>query len=139
MVRWRPMHRRALLRLAAAAPLLNFGRVRLFGAEYSTRAVDLMKSSTVIDMLSPFALSSSKQRMWMNKPETFTAADLQHYRDSGIHAVNIAIGLGGPEAYLNTLNFVAQWDGFLAHHSDTLKRIDNVANIDTARASGKIG
>jgi membrane dipeptidase len=133
------MTRRTLFRLAAAAPMLNFGRTHLFGAQYSTRAVDLVKSSTVIDMLSPFALSSSKSRQWLTKPETFTAADLQHYRDSGIHAVNIAIGLGGPEAYLNTLQFVAQWDGFLAHHSETMKRIDSAADIDAARASGKIG
>ncbi len=31
------------------------------------------------------------------------------------------------------------WDGFLAHHSETMKRIDSVADIDTARAAGKIG
>ena len=133
------MQRRTFLRIAAAGPLLNFGRIRLFGAEYSARAVDLMKSSTVIDMLSPFALSSSKSRMWLSKPETFTATDLQHYRDSGIHAVNIAIGLGGPDAFETTLEFVAQWDGFLAHHSGTLKRIDTATDIDAARASGKIG
>jgi membrane dipeptidase len=133
------MTRRTILRLAAAAPMLNFGRTRLFGTPYSTRAVDLVKSSTVIDMLSPFALSASKSRQWLNQPSTFTAADLQHYRDSGIHAVNIAIGLGGPNAYLDTLQFVAQWDGFLAHHSDTLKRIDSAADIDAARAAGKIG
>ena len=133
------MHRRTLLRFAAAAPLLNFGRVRLFGAQYSTRAADLMKSSTVIDMLSPFSLSSSKSRMWLTRPETFTAADLQHYKDSGIHAVNIAIGLGGPDAFLTTLQYIAQWDGFLAHHNETLKRIDTAADIDHARATGKVG
>jgi len=133
------MNRRSFLRLAAAAPMLQFGRTRLFGAQYSTRAVDLVRSSTVIDMLSPFALSSSKSRQWLTKPESFTAADLQHYRDSGIHAVNIAIGLGGPNAFLDTLQFVAQWDGFLAHHSETMKRIDTAADIDSARASGKIG
>lgn len=133
------MNRRQLLRLAAAAPMINFGRVRLLGAEYSTRAIDLVKSSTVIDMLSPFAISPSKSRQWLTKPETFTSADLQHYRDSGINAVNIAVGLGGPEAFLNTLEFVAQWDGFLAHHSETMKRIDSAADIDAARAAGKIG
>lgn len=133
------MNRRQLLRLAAAAPMINRGRVRLFGADYSTHAVDLVKSSTVIDMLSPFAISPSKGRQWMTKPETFTAADLQHYRDSGIHAVNIAVGLGGPDAFAATMQFVAQWDGFLAHHSDTLKRIDSATDIDAARASGEIG
>lgn len=133
------MTRRTLVRSALAAPLLNLGRVRLFGAEYSTRGVDLVHSSTVIDMLSPIALSSSKTARWLGNPEAFTVADLQHYHDSGIHAINIAIGLGGPEAFLNTLEFVAQWDGFLAHHSDAFKRIDRAPDIDAARASGKIG
>lgn len=133
------LDRRCFLRAAVAAPMIHLGRVRLFGAEYSTRAVDLMKSSTVIDMLSPISLSNPRMVQLMTKPETFTAADLANYRASGIHAFHIAIGLGGPEAYQNTLQFVAGWDGFLAHHSETMKRIDSVADIDAARAAGKIG
>jgi membrane dipeptidase len=133
------MNRRQVLRLAAAAPMLNFGRVRLFGADYSTRAVDLMKSSTVIDMLSPFAISQVKSRLWMTRPETFTAADLQHFRDSGIHAFHQSVGIGGVDAYMSVLQYVSQWNSFLAHHSETLKRIDRVADIETARAAGKVG
>ena len=51
------MDRCRFLSAAVAAPMIHLGRVRLFGAEYSTRAVDLMKSSTVTDMLSPFRFS----------------------------------------------------------------------------------
>jgi len=132
------LDRRHFLR-AAAAPMILLGRVRLFGAEYSTRAVDVMKSSTVIDMLSPITLSSVRMAQLMKRPESFTAANLADYRASGIHAFHVALGLGGPEAYQNTLQFVAGWDGFLAHHSETMKRIDSVADIDAARAAGKIG
>ena len=132
------LDRRHFLR-AAAAPMILLGRVRLFGAEYSTRAVDVMKSSTVIDMLSPITLSSVRMAQLMAKPASFTAANLADYRASGIHAFHVALGLGGPEAYQNTLQFVAGWDGFLAHHSETMKRIDSVADIDAARAAGKIG
>jgi len=133
------MQRRTLLRFAVSAPLLNLGRVRLFGADYSTRAVDVVKSATVIDMLSPFALSSSKSRQWLSRPETFTPSDFANYRASGIHAFHIAVGMGGADAFQTTLQFVAQWDGFLAHHSETMKRIDTAADIDAARAAGKIG
>jgi membrane dipeptidase len=133
------LDRRSFLRAAVVAPMIHLGRVRLFGAEYSTRAVDLVKSSTVIDMLSPFALAGSRMQQLLTKPETFTAADLANYRASGIHAFHIAIGMGGPNAFQNTMQFVAGWDGFLAHHSETLKRIDSAADIDAARASGKIG
>src|SRR5579872_685418 len=95
------LDRRRFLRAATAAPMLLLGRVRLFGAEYSTRAVDLVKQSTVIDMLSPITLSSVRMMQLMARPDTFTAANLADYRASGIHAFHAAIGLGGPQAYEN--------------------------------------
>ncbi len=130
--------RRRFLR-AAAAPLLLAGRVRLWGADYSVKAVDLVRQSTVIDMLSPITLSSVRMGRLMAKPDSFTSADLADYRASGIHAFHAAIGIGGPEAYENSLQYVAGWNGFLAHHSETLKRIDKAADIDAARAAGKTG
>ena len=130
------MHRRHFLR---AVPLIGLGRVRLFGSEYSTRAVDLVKRSTVIDMLSPFALSYNKYLGWMARPETVTAADLREFRESGINAFHIAVGLGGAEAYLNTLKFVSAWNSFLAYHNETCKRIQTTADIDHAKAAGQIG
>src|SRR5579863_8421127 len=101
------LDRRRFLRAAVGAPLLLAGRVRLFGGEYSTRAVDLVKQSTVIDMLSPITLSSVRMMQLMSRPESFTAADLANYRASGIHAFHAALGIGGPQAYESTMQYVA--------------------------------
>ncbi len=133
------MKRRNFLKTAAGSTMLNFGRVRLFAAAYSTRAVDLVRSSVVIDMLSPFALASSQSNRFLLKPETWGEAELKNYRDSGIHAFHIAVGMGGPDAFLQTLQFVAGWDGFIAHHNDHLLRVDTAADLDRAKQSGKIG
>jgi membrane dipeptidase len=125
-----------------AAPMINRGRYRLFAgspAEYSARAIELVRRSTVIDMLSPLTLNFPKQAKWFADPETFTAADLQPYKDSGIHVFHIAVGLGGPEAYLETLKFFAAWNGFIAGQSDHFMRIDSAADLDRVRTSGKIG
>ena len=67
-----------------AAPMINRGRYPLFthsATEYSARAVDLMKRSLVIDMLSPLTLNFPKQAKWFANPESFTAADLQPFKD----------------------------------------------------------
>ncbi|MGE3889086.1 MAG: dipeptidase, partial [Vicinamibacterales bacterium] len=124
----------------AAAPFINSGRVRAFAGqrvvEYSTRAVDLVGSATVVDMLGPFKIGAST---WLQKPETFTAADLKRFRDSGIDVFHIATGVGGVDAYTNVLRFLGLWNGFLAHHHDTLMRIDSVAALDAVNASGKVG
>lgn len=126
----------------SAAPMLNRGRYRIFAhstIEYSSRAIDLVKRSTVIDMLSPLTLNFPKQGKWFADPESFTAADLQPYKDSGINVFHIAVGLGGPEAYLETLRFFAAWNGFLADRAEFFMRVDSASDLDRVKSSGKIG
>jgi len=140
------MKRRALLKAAVSAgisaltaPMINRGRFRLFASsttEYSTRAVDLVRRSVVIDMLSPFKLGPTR---WFSNPDSFTPADLQRFKDSGINVFHIAVGVGGREAYLNTLKFIAGWDSFLANHDRDLMRVDSPADLDRVKASGKVG
>lgn len=141
--------RRELLKSAAGAgfatitaPMINRGRHQLFAAspkEYSSRAVELVRKSTVIDMLSPFTLNFPKQAKWFANPETFTGADLQPFKDSGINVFHIAVGMGGPEAYLEVLKFFASWNGFIADHTDHLMRIDSASDLERVKRSGKIG
>lgn len=124
------------------APMLNFGRSRIPGGgevEYSTRAIDLVKRSTVIDMLAPMTLDFNKQEKWFKDPDSFTAADLQPFKESGINIIHPAIGMGGMEAYSEVLEFFAFWNGFIAAHTNDLMRVDSADDIARAKASGKIG
>jgi len=145
----KPITRRKMLKGAAAAgaaalaaPMINRGRYVIFAGsatEYSARAVDLVNRSIVIDMLSVLTLDFGKQDRWFADPESFTAADLQPYKDSGINVFHIAVGLGGPQAYEETLKFLASWNGFIADQGDHFMRIDSAADLDRVKKSGKIG
>jgi membrane dipeptidase len=140
------MQRRQLLKAAASAgvaavfaPMINRGRYRLFAGsrqEYSARAIELVGRSPVIDMLSPFKLGSTT---WFSNPNSFKQTDFQRFKDSGINAFHIAVGLGGTEAYLNTLRFIASWNGFLANHDRWLMRVDGADDLDRLKSSGKVG
>jgi len=126
----------------ALAPLINRGRYRIFACspvEYSARTIELVKRSTVIDMLSPLTLNFPKMAKWFADPETFTAADFQPFKDSGINIFHIGVGLGGPEAYLETLKFFAAWNGFIADRSEYFMRVDSAGDLDRVKSSGKIG
>ena len=141
--------RRDLLRSAAAAgagivaaPMLNLGRFRLFASsptEYSTRAIDLVKSSTVMDMLCVLTLDFAKNDRWMADPESFTAADFQPFKDSGIDVIHPAIGLGGPNAYESALKWFAAWNAFIANNDAFMIRIDSPADLVRVKRSGKLG
>src|SRR5262245_25792269 len=87
----------------AAAPFVHRRRYRLAAHQsttYSQRAIDLVTSTTVLDMLSPFKIGRST---WMQRPSDFTATDLQRFRASGISVFHIATGVGGTDAYTNVL------------------------------------
>ena len=125
-----------------AVPMINRGRYRLFASSpstYSSRAIELMKRATVIDMLSPFIISPSLGAKWFSNPDSFTAADLQKFRDSGINIFHIAVGTGGRDAYVGTLKFIAAWNSFLSNHDQHLMRVDSPSDLDRVKGSGKVG
>src|SRR5215211_7232905 len=127
---------------ALAAPMLNRGRYRVFAGsanEYSARAIDLVNRSTVIDMLSPLTLDFPKQGKWFADPESFTETDLRPFKDSGINVFHIAVGIGGPAAYEETLKFFASWNGFIAGQDEHFCRIDSAADFERVKRSGKVG
>ena len=141
--------RRELLKLTAvagvgavAAPFFNRGRYQIFASsakEYSARAVDLIKQSTVVDMLSILTLDFAKQAKWMADPESYTAKDFQPFKDSGINVIHPAVGLGGANAYETTLKFFASWNAFIADRDEFFMRIDSAADFDRVKKMGKLG
>lgn len=140
----REMLRRAGLTSAAllAAPMINRSRFRLFAnstTEYSSKAIDLVGRATVIDMLSVLTLNFPMQAKWFKDPETFTAAELQPFTESGINIIHPAIGMGGPNAYENALQFFAGWNGFIASNGDYFMRVDSAGDLKRVKKSGKIG
>jgi hypothetical protein len=132
------MTRRQALKTAAimgirgfAAPMISKGRYLLFAGsakEYSARAIELVGRSTVIDILGPFAISPARSSQWLLHPESFTPADLEQFRSSGIRVFHIAIGNGGPDAYQESIKFFGLWNEFIAHHDQSLMRIDSLAS-----------
>ena len=126
---------------ALAAPMINLGRYRLFAqssVEYSARAIALMQRSVVIDMLGVFTLNFPDQAKWEANPETFTDAEFKAFLDSGINIFHPAVGLGGPNAYDQALQFFARWNAFIAGSDERLMRIDSVNDFARVKASKKI-
>ncbi len=127
---------------AMAAPMVNVGRFQVFAnvaTEYSTRAVDLVRQSNVVDMLSLLTLDFNKQDKWMADPESFTAKDFQPFKDSGINIIHPAIGIGGPTSYNDAMQFFGLWNGFIADRDEYFMRIDSSGDIDRVKSSGKLG
>lgn len=136
---------RASALLAAStvgAPHLAFGRHRLFAQSeerYSTRAVDLVGDSLVIDMLSPLTLASSTMRAWYGNPENIPESFWDDLDLSGIDAVLDAVGTGPFGARESVLERVAGVNGIVAHNGHRMLRVARAADLDEAARSGRAG
>jgi membrane dipeptidase len=102
--------------------------------QYPAKVVDLVQRSIVIDMLGPLKLDF--------RPEAYagplTEAEAAMFRSSGITCFHNSVGVGGPEAYDDALQFIAAWSGFAGRNSDVFTLVGRAEDIDHAKAKQKI-
>ena len=134
-----------------AAPFLNCSRFALLAGSkqtYSTRCIDLVHRSLVIDMLSQFKLGAFPDVLpdhnqatarWWSHPETFTAADLARYRESGINVFHIGWGTGRVQPYDDAKKVLAAWEGFITHFGRDFLRVARADDFIRLKRENKIG
>jgi membrane dipeptidase len=134
--------RRDLLKNAALAGAL-LGTPPMFGQSttpvYSTRTLDLVQNSTVIDMLGLLTLDFHKLYSWQHEPEKFQSSDFQKLKDSGITVFHPAVGHDEGDIHANSLRDMTLWNNFLSKQGEYFVRIDGTADLAQVKASGKIG
>jgi len=122
--------------------MVNRGRFSLFartGTEYSTRTIDLVRSSTVIDMLGLLTLDFAKLSAWRTDPNGFRPTDFQRLRDSGINIFHPAVGYTDGDIYAESLRDITRWNEFIAAHDDEFLRVKSALDLGRAKELGKIG
>jgi membrane dipeptidase len=137
--------RRSLLKSAAfclAAPMVNRGRFALSAqskTEYSSRTLDLIRKSTVIDMLGLLTLDFEKLNTWQLEPGRFQRSDFQKLKDSGTTVFHPAVGHCRGNIYADSLRDITLWNNFVSRHSEYFTRIDGPADFARVKVQGKIG
>lgn len=126
------------------APAVLRRRFQLFAhsaTEYSERAIRLVQSTVVVDMLNQFRFPDTAQQpplieRWLRQPGTFTAANWEEYKSSGFRVFGLGGGDGG---YDGVLVEVAEWNGFVAAYPDWFMRVGTGADFARLASNGKIG
>lgn len=126
----------------AASPLLGFGRCRLEAAEpvqVSTRAVDLVLGSTVIDMLGLLTLDWPKLFRWQRTPDEFHESDFRRLERSGVNVFHPAVETRQTDAYVAAQRWITGWDRLLRSQACFLARVDSITDLLLTPKLGKIG
>ena len=122
--------------------MINRGRFSLFAnirSEYSVRALDLVRRSTVIDMLGLLTLDYRKMSAWQTQPERFQPADFERLKNSGITVFHPAVGYLAGDIHAQSLRDITGWNSLIAAHPRQFLRIDGAADFERAKTLGKIG
>jgi membrane dipeptidase len=122
--------------------MINRGRFQLFADDttgYSSRAIELVGRSTVIDMLSLFTLDWPKLYGWQDAPATFGETEFRKLQASGVTVFHPAVDpqSGNPRAA--ALRWTSRWNNLLGAHPSWLQRIDGIADVKRVRDEKKIG
>lgn len=143
------MRRRAFLRkcilstgVVTAAPMLNFGRCRLYagtGREYSVRTVDLVGRALVIDMLGLLTLDWPRLRQWHADPHAFRPADFESLRESGITVFHPAVDLNGSDPHSDTRKWLQSWNQFVEARPGEFTAVHKCSDLGGAKRNGRIG
>ena len=121
--------------------MLNRGRFALFAqseTEYSALTIDLVRSSTVIDMLGLLTLDFNKLFVWQAKPASFHDTDFQKLKDSGITMFHPAVGYTEGDVHASSLRDITGWNAFIAAHPDHFLRVDRISDLEHAKSLGRI-
>jgi membrane dipeptidase len=130
------MMKGALAAGAVAFPMINRGSFAFAAAparHYSARAVKLVHETLVIDMLAPLKLDFDPK--FFDHP--FGPKDLAEFKACGITGFHHSVGIGGPTAKTQALDFLASYQGWIGRQSDNFTLVGTVGDLDHAKAEGK--
>jgi membrane dipeptidase len=124
------------------APFINKGRYAALASvprEYSALTLDLIRSSTVIDMLGLLTLDYRKLMGWQRGGDKFRPEDFARLKESGTTIFHPGVGFTSGDVYSSSLRDLANWNTFIGTYSSQFIRIDSLADIETAKTQGKLG
>lgn len=98
-----------------------------------------MRESTVIDMLGLLTLDYRRLFSWQTQNALFPDEEFERLKRSGVTVVHPAVGFVQGDVRGSSWGDITRWNLFLAAHADKFLRVDTAADIDRAKACGKIG
>lgn len=122
--------------------MIQRGRFCLFAESetaYSNAALDLVRRSTVIDMLGLLTLNYARLSSWETQPARFSTYDFQKLRASGITIFHPAVGFTDGNVYEASLRDITGWNQFILEHPSDFLRIDCPSDLNGVKASGRLG
>ena len=132
------LHRREFLTRSLALGIMS-SRLLAGQQKYSTRTIDLIAQSNVIDMLGLPTLNWPLLDRWQSEPDTFGETEFRKLRNSGINVFHPAVAFETDRSPEITRDWFGKWNRLIGAHTEYFVRVDHPADLTRAKQEGKIG
>jgi membrane dipeptidase len=109
------------------------------GEPVLTRAVDLVNSTPVIDMMGLMTTDWSRLERWRSRAEGLDSTDLDSILASGVTLFHPAVRLSGPNLADRTAAWMGRWRRFTEFHPDRFRIVEDLQGWSAIRAREQIG
>jgi membrane dipeptidase len=122
--------------------MLNFGRCRLEAAPaltLSTRAVDLVLATTVVDMLGLLTLDWPELARWQRRPGSFGEEEYRRLERAAVRVFHPAVETRARDPHDGALRWTAGWNRMLDAGGCFLERVATTEDFARVAARGRLG
>jgi membrane dipeptidase len=123
-------------------PFVRLGRCRPAAdsaVEVSTRAIDAVLGTTVIDMLGFLTLDWPTLYGWQRDASLFGETEFRELESSGVNVVHPAVAATDRDAHAGARRWIAGWRAMLRGRACYLAMVETVADLSSVPGAGKIG
>jgi membrane dipeptidase len=126
---------------ALAGPLVSRGVASVpgLGRDYPIRIIDLVRESTVVDMLAFLTTDWDKLERWQSQQGSFAQEDFDRIKSSGVTVFHPAVSYPAPDPHSVATRCFRNWNKFLKFQSGHFVRINRFSELLEVKKNGKIG
>lgn len=109
------------------------------GEPILTRAIDLVQSTPVVDMLGLLTTDWTRVERWRSHPRGLEPQELDQILASDVTLFHPAVRLSGPNLAERTAAWMGRWRQFAEFHPDRFRVVEELADWSTVRAREQVG
>ena len=124
----------------SAAPTILRGWSRTAeGTAFLTRAIDLVQSSPVVDMMGLMTTDWARLERWRTDSEGLNPQELDAIVGSGVTMFHPAVRLAGPRIAERTASWMGRWRQFAEFHPHRFRVVEELQDWSAVRTRDQIG
>jgi membrane dipeptidase len=109
------------------------------GEPLLTRAIDLVQSTPVVDMMGLMTTDWTRLERWRSHAQGLGPQELDTILGSGVTMFHPAVRLSGPNVAARTASWMARWRQFAEFHPGRFRVVEELQDWSTVRAREQVG